>query len=54
MGSVNTLNLFDLDELIMLFSFYWSNEAAKRVLDIGPILVCIQLFWVNAARSQEL
>ena len=38
MGSVNTLNLFDLDELI-IFSFYWSNRGRyKRVLDIGANL----------------
>lgn len=35
MGTVDSLNLFDLDELI-LFSFYWANKNRyKRVLDIG-------------------
>ena len=35
MGSVDSLNLFDLDELI-IFSFYWLNRARyRRVLDIG-------------------
>ncbi|MCJ7655820.1 MAG: FkbM family methyltransferase, partial [Dehalococcoidia bacterium] len=35
MGAVDSLNLFDLDELI-IFSFYWVNRARyKRVLDIG-------------------
>lgn len=35
MGSVDSLNLFDLNELI-LFSFYWVNRKRyRRVLDIG-------------------
>ena len=35
MGAVDSLNLFDLDEL-MIFSFYWINRRRyKRVLDIG-------------------
>jgi FkbM family methyltransferase len=35
MGVVDSLNLFDLDELI-LFSFYWTNRKRyKHVLDIG-------------------
>jgi FkbM family methyltransferase len=35
MGAVDSLNLFDLDELI-LFSFYWINRHRyRRVLDIG-------------------
>jgi FkbM family methyltransferase len=35
MGAVDSLNLFDLDELI-IFSFYWMNrERYHRVLDIG-------------------
>lgn len=35
MGAVDSLNLFDLDELI-LFSFYWCNRHRyRRVLDIG-------------------
>ena len=35
MGAVNSLNLFDLDELI-IFSYYWINRRRyKRVLDIG-------------------
>jgi hypothetical protein len=35
MGAVDSLNLFDLDEL-MIFSFYWINrQKYKRVLDIG-------------------
>lgn len=35
MGAVDSLNLFDLDELI-IFSFYWVNrERYRRVLDIG-------------------
>jgi len=35
MGAVDSLNLFDLDELI-IFSFYWVNRKRyRRVLDIG-------------------
>jgi FkbM family methyltransferase len=35
MGAVDSLNLFDIDELI-IFSFYWANRGRyKRVLDIG-------------------
>lgn len=35
MGKIDSLNLFDLDELI-LFSFYWCNRKKyKKVLDIG-------------------
>lgn len=35
MGAVDSLNLFDLDELI-IFSFYWVNRNRyRRVLDIG-------------------
>ena len=35
MGAVDSLNLFDLDELI-IFSFYWANRTKyKRVADIG-------------------
>ena len=35
MGAVDSLNLFDLDELI-IFSFYWVNRNKyRRVLDIG-------------------
>lgn len=35
MGAVDSLNLFDLDELI-IFSFYWTNrQRYQRVLDIG-------------------
>lgn len=35
MGAIDSLNLFDLDELI-IFSFYWINRKRyKRVLDIG-------------------
>lgn len=35
MGAIDSLNLFDLDELI-LFSFYWENrERYRRVLDAG-------------------
>lgn len=35
MGAVDSLNLFDLDELI-IFSFYWVNRSRyKRVVDIG-------------------
>ncbi|HWB11905.1 MAG TPA: FkbM family methyltransferase [Pirellulales bacterium] len=35
MGAVDSLNLFDLDELI-LFSFYWRNrQRYRRVADIG-------------------
>ena len=38
MGAVDSLNLFDLDELI-LFSFYWVNRHRyRRVLDIGANL----------------
>ena len=38
MGAIDSLNLFDLDELI-LFSFYWTNRKRyKRVLDIGANL----------------
>jgi FkbM family methyltransferase len=35
MGTIDSLNLFDLDELI-IFSFYWKNRKKyKHVLDIG-------------------
>ncbi|MEE9910680.1 MAG: FkbM family methyltransferase [Deltaproteobacteria bacterium] len=35
MGAIDSLNLFDLDELI-IFSFYFANrEQYKKVLDIG-------------------
>jgi len=35
MGSVDSLNLFDLDELI-IFSFYWKNRTKyRKVADIG-------------------
>jgi len=35
MGAVDSLNLFDLDELI-IFSFYWLNRKKyRRVVDIG-------------------
>jgi FkbM family methyltransferase len=35
MGTIDSLNLFDLDELI-IFSFYWINRNRyRRVLDIG-------------------
>lgn len=35
MGAIDSLNLFDLDELI-IFAFYWANrERYKKVLDIG-------------------
>jgi FkbM family methyltransferase len=35
MGAVDTMSLFDLDELIM-FSFYWLNrDRYRKVLDIG-------------------
>ena len=35
MGNVSSINLFDLDELI-IFSFYWLNKSRyKKVIDIG-------------------
>jgi FkbM family methyltransferase len=35
MGAIDSLNLFDLDELI-IFSFYWQNRKRyKKVADIG-------------------
>ena len=38
MGAVDSLNLFDLDELI-LFSFYWTNRRRyRRVADVGANL----------------
>ncbi len=38
MGTVSSLNLFDLDELI-IFSFYWENRKRyKNVADIGANL----------------
>ena len=38
MGAVNSLNLFDLDELI-IFSFYWKNRTRyQKVVDIGANL----------------
>jgi FkbM family methyltransferase len=38
MGAVDTLNLFDFDELV-LFSFYWHNrERYRRVADLGANL----------------
>lgn len=38
MGNVDTLNLFDLDEII-IFSFYWQNrQRYKNVADLGANL----------------
>jgi len=38
MGNISTLNLFEMDELI-IFSFYWLNRRRyQRVLDIGANL----------------
>lgn len=38
MGNINSLNLFELDE-IFLFSYYWeSRKRYKRVLDLGANL----------------
>ncbi len=38
MGAIDSLNLFDLDELI-IFSFYWTNRTRyRKVLDIGANL----------------
>ena len=38
MGAVDSLNLFDLDELI-IFSFYWKNRTRyRKVVDIGANL----------------
>lgn len=38
MGAVDSLNLFDIDELI-IFSFYWVNRMRySRVLDVGANL----------------
>jgi len=38
MGAIDSLNLFDLDELI-IFSFYWHNrDRYRRVLDVGANL----------------
>lgn len=38
MGEIDTLNLFDLDELI-IFSFYWSGRNRyRKVLDLGANL----------------
>lgn len=38
MGTIDTLNLFDLDELI-IFSFYWANRHRyKKVADLGANL----------------
>lgn len=35
MGAVDSINLFDLDELL-IFSFYWTNRHRyKRILDLG-------------------
>lgn len=35
MGAIDSLNLFDIDELI-IFGFYWANrESYKKVADIG-------------------
>jgi FkbM family methyltransferase len=35
MGNLNSINLFEIDEL-MIFSFYWQNRFLyKKVLDIG-------------------
>jgi len=35
MGAIDSLNLFDLDEII-IFSFYWVNRKRyRRVLDVG-------------------
>jgi len=38
MGAVDSLNLFDLDELI-IFSFYWKNRKRyRKVVDVGANL----------------
>lgn len=38
MGNIDSLNLFDLDEII-IFSFYWANrDRYKKVLDLGANL----------------
>ena len=38
MGAIDSLNLFDLDELI-IFSFYWTNRNKyKKILDLGANL----------------
>jgi FkbM family methyltransferase len=38
MGSITSMNLFEIDEL-MMFGFYWANrERYKRVLDVGANL----------------
>ena len=38
MGAVDSLNLFDLDELI-IFSFYWKNrQRYRKVVDVGANL----------------
>jgi|SRR3989339_697680 len=38
MGAIDSMNLFDIDEII-IFSFYWINrDRYKRVLDIGANL----------------
>ncbi len=38
MGAIDSLNLFDLDELI-IFAFYWANRGNyQRVLDVGANL----------------
>lgn len=35
MGNIDSLNLFDIDELI-IFSYYWTNRKKyRRVLDVG-------------------
>lgn len=54
MGAVDSLNLFDLDELI-IFSYYWLNRGRyRRVADIGAniglhsILLCKCGFEVRA------
>jgi len=44
MGKCNTVNLFDLDEII-LFSFYWHNrDRYKTCLDIGANLGLHSIF----------
>jgi len=35
MGAINSLNLFDLDELIIFSFYYLSRNRYKKVLDIG-------------------
>lgn len=51
MGAIDSLNLFDLDELI-IFSFYWANRNRyKHVLDLGANIGLHSICWIRRPRA---